>query len=57
MIPSCLMALAHAAAVPAAPLAADPPQIAYAPVLNTEVEPSANPACGATGAHRHGLSG
>jgi hypothetical protein len=37
-IPSCLLALAQAAAVPVAPLPAEPPQIAYVPVLDAEVE-------------------
>jgi len=39
-IPSCLIALAQAAAVPAAPPPAEPPQIAYAPVLDAEVAPT-----------------
>jgi len=37
-IPTCLIALAQAAAVPVAPLPAERPQIAYAPVLDAEVE-------------------
>ena len=39
-LPFSLMALAQAAAVPAAPLLAEPPQIAYAPVLDAEIEPA-----------------
>lgn len=39
-IPSCLMALAQAAAAPVAPHPPEPPQIAYAPVLDAEVEPT-----------------
>ena len=40
VIPSCLIALAQAAAVPVTPLPGEPPQIAYVPVLDAEVEPA-----------------